>query len=165
MHETICRRLANCVLLFALLLLAGRPVCAELRFTELGTISGEPGILSVYLVEGGTPSPAAAVKIREVGKVGESNVLVGPVELTRLKDLCAQAVRYQDKVAKGQVVLLGSIPSANNKLDVAVVNYGGVRVAVLVAHEDDKEHTLVLNRSNAAALSKLIEKTRARLRP
>lgn len=145
------------LLLFLLLLCT--PLTAELRFKQIGkAVVSESGVLSCWLVEGGAPSPAVAIKLVNVGKAGETNVVLDAAGLKQLKQLSQQAVADKSKLTKGQIVLVGSIPSGENKIDVVVLRPDVSVVKALVAHEGEKEATFTLIPATQRELAKLLDK-------
>ena len=146
-------------LLLLLLLLASAPLWSEVKFTQIGApLASTSGVLSCWLVEGGNPSRAVVIKVTGLTAKGESNVALGPNELVRLREACDRAKANKTRLKKGQIVLLESIPSGENKLDVALVRPDASVLAVLVAHEGQKEHTFMLEAGNRQALGKLLDK-------
>ena len=131
---------------------------ATLSFKEIGSISNDSGTFSIWLVRGGTPDPAAALKFRNTGKEGESNIIVLGSHIAQLKELCQKSLAYSERLTKGQIVLIGSIPSGDNKLDVAIINVEGATIRLLVAHDGKHEHNFVLNKNNSTALYRLFDK-------
>lgn len=145
-------------LLLLLLICLGSPLWAELRFKQIGApVVSESGVLSCWLVEGGVPSPAMAIKIVGVGEAGECNVLLDATGVKLLQELCQKAAADRSRLSKGQIVLIGSIPSAENKLDVAILRPDASVIKMVVAHEGQKEKKFLLTTANAQQLSKLLD--------
>lgn len=128
-----------------------------------GLVNGE-GAISCWLVESQTIERGIVVKISGVGKVGESNILLDRDQLKELKALCKKASNYREPLKDGQIEVLGTLHSYDNRLEVVVLRSSGVTVRCLVAHEKDQEHSYLMESFQEASLYRLLDDAMAALR-
>jgi hypothetical protein len=144
-------------------------VCAwsEVQYRRVGaTLASSDAALSCWLVEGEpTLGRGIVVKISGVGKEGECNVLLSREQLKELKTLCKKAMSYREPMRDGQITILGTLNSYENRLEVAVLRTAGLTVRVLVAHEKDKrEQGFQIESVQEGSLYRLLDESLALLR-
>lgn len=128
-----------------------------------GLVNGE-GAISCWLVDSHALGRGIVVKISGVGKEGEANVLLSRDQLKELKSLCKKALSYRETLKDGQIEILGSFPSYENRLEVVVLRSNGVNVRCLVAHEKGVEQGFIMESFQEASLNRLFDDAMAALR-